>query len=211
MKILVIVLTTLLSMKAFAKVKVAVIDTGLVESPTYEICGTKDFTNTEIADRDGHGSNVSALIDQYAGDSDYCQLVIKYYQKGMSKDNLLNTIRAFKYAIEQKVDIINYSGGGLSYDATERYYVRKALALGIKVVVAAGNEGVKGPCKFYPACYDDRIIVVSAKDVPQANDNSKVDVYHDGNNIFAGGHLRSGTSQSTAIETGLQIKQMSSK
>lgn len=157
------------------KVVVAVIDTGistkLLNNKSYgtPYCedGHKDFTGTGLEDNHGHGTHISSIIDQYAkniifeqGKQDrdlidyvkvnYCQIILKYFDTAASNgDNLKNTVKAFKWAVDQKVDIINYSGGGLDFSEEEKDVIEEALNNDIKVVVAAGNEKTileKDPC-----------------------------------------------------------------
>lgn len=158
---------------------VAIIDTGideeLLKTDTFCKEGHKDFTNTGIADRHGHGTHISGLIDQYARNYifspnkdpkplydiklNYCQIVLKFFNTNDSSVNHLdNTRKALRYAIDMKVDMINYSAGGTESDSKERELVIEALNKGIKVVVAAGNEGSDiDKNKYYPAMYDSRI------------------------------------------------------
>lgn len=165
------------------KVVVAVIDTGIDESLMSRpwICkdGHKDFTGAGIKDNHGHGTHIAGLVEQYAkgvvltlgknkpadidnASADFCIIVIKYFDpKRPNNDNLANTIESFKWAIDQKVDIINYSGGGTEYSKEEYDVVEMALNKGIKVVAAAGNERSNiDKWKYYPAMYDSRIIKV---------------------------------------------------
>lgn len=164
-------------------IKVAVIDTGidedLLKKNAYCESGHKDFSGSPygLKDNHGHGTHISGIIDQYTKDyifklgksandidkiqADYCQIIIKFYDPKYASDNLNNTIAAFKYAIEQNVDIINYSAGGNEFSAEEKAVVTEALNKGIKVVAAAGNERSKIELHaYYPAMYDKRIIVV---------------------------------------------------
>jgi subtilisin family serine protease len=165
------------------KVVVAVIDTGIDESLMSQpwVCkdGHKDFTGAGLKDNHGHGTHIAGLVEQYAkgvvfnigkntskdidnASADFCVIVIKYYDpKRPNSDNLANTIASFKWAIDQKVDIINYSGGGTSFSKEEYEVVEIALNKGIKFVAAAGNERSDiDKWKYYPAMYDDRIIRV---------------------------------------------------
>lgn len=165
------------------KVVVAVIDTGIDESLMSQpwICkyGHKDFTGAGLKDNHGHGTHIAGLVEQYAkgvvfnigkntskdidnASADFCVIIIKYYDpKRPNSDNLANTIASFKWAIDQKVDIINYSGGGTSFSKEEYEVVEMALNKGIKFVAAAGNERSDiDKNKYYPAMYDDRIIRV---------------------------------------------------
>lgn len=166
------------------KIKVAVIDTGidplLMKSDSLCDSGHKDFTGKGLVDNHGHGTHISGIIDQYAKNvfvgqngvsgkqledtklSGYCQIIIKYFDpKAPNQDNLENTIKSFRWAIDQKVDIINYSGGGTDFSKEEQQLVLEALNKGIKFVAAAGNERSNiDKQKYYPAMYDSRIIKV---------------------------------------------------
>jgi subtilisin len=233
----------LISHISFAKqIKVAVIDTGISESmlksPTLCETGHKTFAGMSILDNNNHGTHVSSLIDQNAKNFfvgvdgsdeklqsikiDYCQIIIKFYDPKSTSNSLESTIQSFNYAIEQKVDIINYSAGGLKPSIREKKAVIKALDAGIIVVVAAGNEGSdlneKG---YYPALYDSRLIVVGNLEKPKqiaksSNFGSKVTSWEIGTNVL--GKLKdgsygmlTGTSQAAAIKTGKLIRQMVSK
>jgi len=223
------------------KIIVAVIDTGLDEELMNKnsICktGHKDFTGMGLKDNHGHGTHISGIIDQYAknyiftkgkrpSDIDiinvnYCQIIIKYYDpKAHGSDNLKNTIQAFRWAIDQKVDVINYSGGGLEYSKEEYKVVVEALDKGIKVVAAAGNERSDiDISKYYPAMYDKRIYIVgnivgeSREIAASSNKGKSVNTWEIGTNVLSRlpvnkyGYM-TGTSQSTAIKSGKIVREM---
>lgn len=159
MKIILALLTFFMISPAFSMIKVAVIDTGfdfdsewvgVEKEKTFDgkslrkpkLCkdGHKDFTDTGIKDSHGHGTHVSGIIGTYAGDSDYCLVIVKYYSDYSGKKNLENTIKAIDYAVALGVDVINYSGGGLEFSLPEYNVIKRALDNGIVVVTAAGNE-----------------------------------------------------------------------
>ena len=228
------------------KVKVAVIDTGidpaLMASNTFCDSGHKDFTNTSLKDNHGHGTHVSGLIDQYAknflfirngkipkdvNDIDkinvnYCQIILKFYDpKAVGSDNLKNTIKAFEWAIANKVDIINYSGGGAEFSQAEHDVVVRALNAGIKVVAAAGNERSDiDKHKYYPAMYDKRIYIVgnlvdtnSRQIASSSNRGKSVNTWELGTNILSrlpnnSFGFMTGTSQATAVKSGKLVREM---
>ena len=183
------------------------------------ICGTYnaiDGTN-DVTDNHGHGTHIAGIISRNAGNSDYCLMVLKYYDpKVTNSDNLKASTKAFKYAISQNVDIINYSGGGTEYDETECKVIKQALDKGISVVAAAGNEG-KGFDKqaYYPAMCDSRILVVENIGIDgkrMASSNYGPDTLKAvgelvmslmPNNKYG---LMTGTSQATAVITGKLVK-----
>lgn len=223
-----IVLAMLMSFQVKAEpIKVLVIDTGFdfkskwtsVNFPKPVLCpkGHKDFTQTGLNDTNGHGTHIAGLIGKYAENSDYCIMVAKFYDKNDNVNNTINSLMAIKYAIDQKVDIINFSGGGNNRLEVECKLITKALDSGIAVVAAAGNYSDNlNRYPFYPAMCDSRVIVVANLDplnkklAPTSNYAENV-IAVNGTNIVSlmpdnklG--VLSGTSQSTAIYTGKLIK-----
>ncbi len=224
------------------QVKVAVIDTGIDPDMLQrkEFCNTghKDFTGNGIQDDHGHGTHIAGIIDQYAKDAvlvsevkpqelrdmkvNFCMIVIKYYDSnGSDLMNVVHTIEALRWAIDQGVDIINYSGGGIEPSAQEKALIIEALDKGIKVVASAGNEHsdlAKFP--FYPAMYDPRIYIVGngvsnkVKDrAPTSNFGTPVNVWEKGENVLStlprGQYgWMTGTSQSAAIKSGKLVREL---
>lgn len=201
------------------KVVIAVIDTGfsIKYKDQVRLCkkGHKDFTadKNPLIDRHSHGTHIAGLIAKNIK-VDYCIIVIKYYSPdGPGYDNLINSNKAFRWAIDQGVDMINYSGGGLDSSESEKALIEKALDKNIVVVTAAGNEGKNFKDQtYYPAMYDSRIVVVGnlhtndegiVERNPSSNFGSEVDVQVFGTKIKSvNGIKMTGTSQSTAIVTG---------
>jgi subtilisin family serine protease len=73
--------------------------------------------------------------------ANYCQIILKFYDDLSSgHENMKHTLEALQYAIDMKVDFINYSGGGGEFNAKEKKLLQQALKAGITLVVAAGNE-----------------------------------------------------------------------
>lgn len=116
------------------QITVAVIDTGFdyFKKNQVRLCptGHKDFSGTGLNDisKVKHGTNVSGLIDKYAKNANYCQLIYKFYG---AKNNLVSSMAAFEEAIAAKVDIINYSAGGV--DDTEAELMIKLQQLADKI------------------------------------------------------------------------------
>lgn len=223
-------------------VKVAIIDTGIdpvmLNSKEYCKTGHKDFTGAGIKDDHGHGTHISGIVDQYAKgfalvkdgtpkqlkdkSANYCQIIIKYYDsKGSDVNNLFNTIKALRWAIDQKVDIINYSGGGVAPYEEEKKLIIEALDKGIKVVAAAGNERSDLEIRpYYPAMYDKRIYIVgnlvsdkSREIASSSNFGKPVNTWEVGTNVLSTlpnglfGRM-SGSSQATAVKSGKLVKEM---
>lgn len=209
---------------------VVVIDTGFKSNPytkNAKLCkyGHKNFTNvTEVdstqstvnyvpIDNHGHGTNVAGLIQKYAGNANYCMVIVKYYDpKDTGFSNLNNTVRAINYATNIKAKYINYSGGGTDLSYEERTAVKRFLDKGGKFIAAAGNERKDLKDQgYYPAMDDDRVIRVGSmsngKIAPYSNFGKHVTRWEDGTNQIGFGIIQSGTSQATAIATGKIIKE----
>jgi major intracellular serine protease len=204
-------------------IRVAVIDTGFdfdskwsnsnLDKPKLCKDGHKDFTKTSVKDNHGHGTHIASLIAKGNKDIDYCLVILKFFNKEPTEPTLLAEIKALTYAINLKVDIINLSLSGNVHSRLECFLISKALDMGIKVVVAAGNEGINiSRGKSYPAMCDKRIkVVINGENVRNISSTSN---FFNGNNAFfingediLGLGLNnseltlSGTSQSAALLT----------
>lgn len=173
--------------------------------------------NNDLSDNHGHGTHVAGIVLQKARSQRVKFMVLKYYDPLKSgDDNLLSTVKAIRYAIKMKADIINYSGGGDERSPLEEAAIRDAQKQGILFVAAAGNEGRNTDrVGFYPAGYRlSNIISVAAMDsrkrlLASSNYGSQsVDIVAPGKNVFSslpGGKygFMTGTSQATAWVSGL--------
>lgn len=153
---MIFLLTILFSITVHAKnpIKVAVLDSGFDFKSTWQdaksqglvvpkLCkeGHKDFTNTNLNDNHGHGTHVAGIIAKYAGNADYCLVILKIYDpKTRSIEPEASTTKAMRYARAIGASIINYSGGGVGFNIGEYIEVKKNLDSGIVIVAAAGNE-----------------------------------------------------------------------
>ena len=215
------------------QIRVAVIDTGFGYggAVSSHLCPTGhwDFVgqNTNVADTNGHGTNIAGLIEQHAGDANFCIIVLRFYSPYITgTKNLENEINAMKRALALKVDFINISGGGPMSEPAELKVLGEILKKGIKVVVAAGNEkhDLNKECDYYPACYKSRVKKALKKGLtvvgnlnkngsraPSSNHGSVVNVWEVGENQTAYGLTNSGTSQATAVTTGKLIRSFRKK
>lgn len=183
----------------------------------------------DIFDYNYHGTGVTALA---------CGHYINYKQYGVAYDSkvvVAKTMNAegkgsldaitngIEFCIENNVDVINCSVGSLDNSDRMEQAVRRAVSLGIPVVVAMGNDGHGDTDGFlrevsYPAAYDDSICVGAMdKDYNVAsfsNSNEFIDFIAPGvelltaypNNQYA---LTEGTSFSAPLISGclLLLKQ----
>lgn len=223
------VMLSLIASSALAKehsklLKVAVIDTGLDKSAITHLCssGHKSFASRDpLKDNHGHGTHVGGLIEQAAHGSKYCMISLQFFDPTSPDTNTrASLVSAIDSAIKLKVDYINISAGGVLPDKQEKKLITKALNRHIKVVVAAGNESsnLDKKCSFFPACYDNRLVVVgnmTAKGTKffDSNYGSVVNRWEMGTDVYSKlpGHnllgKMTGTSQATAIATGKLLKQ----
>jgi thermitase len=220
--------------EAGKEIVVAVVDTGIqynhpfLKNNIYTKSGKAgkanfgiDFSlgsksNTPI-DTHGHGTHVAGIIKSIFPSVKIMPL--KYYNPQASgQANLKATIKALKYAVDQNVDIINYSGGGPEPSAMELAVLKEAEKKGILIIAAAGNEKSNIDLKknaYYPASYGlSNIITVAAHDqrnkiISSSNWGEKsVDIVAPGLRIRSaipgnGAGYMTGTSQATAFVTGV--------
>lgn len=169
--------------------------------------------NNQVKDRHGHGTHIAGIIKSQAPKAKL--MILKYMDPEYAHvDGLKTTVQAIYYAIQMKVDIINYSAGGLKPNPIEKRALRAAEKAGILVVAAAGNESSNSDQHgFYPADYDlPNILSVTAIDekrklLSTSNFGIKtVDIAAPGFEVrstLPGGTwgFMTGTSQATAFAT----------
>jgi subtilisin family serine protease len=213
---------------------VAVVDTGIqgdhafLANNIYVVGGKKsdsnfgvDFSGEKVtnspSDQHGHGTHVAGIVKSIFPDVKI--LALKYYNpKASGQANLDATIKALQYAVDNNVDVINYSGGGPEASVEELRVLKAAEKKGILVIAAAGNERSNIDDKrhaYYPASYGlSNIITVGAHDdglniIPSSNyGKNTVDIAAPGHRIRSaipqnGAGYMTGTSQATAFVTGV--------
>lgn len=139
------------------RVKIAIIDTGVtMDDAVYPyLChnGHRDFTNTGIVDRSGHGSMIANIITQKLDPAEYCLIILKWYNQG-GGDPLL-AAKGISEANAQGARIINLSLSGTGAKEAEAVAIKEAIVRGAVVIVAAGNDhrDLNDDCDTFPACY----------------------------------------------------------
>lgn len=198
---------------------VVVLDSGLdLHDPrfTATLCktGHYDATNTGIQDTVGHGTHVAGLIKQYAGNANYCLIIVKYYA-GSSTKTMDWYLDALSYIRELAPKIVNISGGGSHTTFVEAEVI--AALFSTLFIVAAGNSN-KPVSEFYPAAlslYYPNIMAVGALDggnKAQMSNYGPNLVWEPGVNIVStlpnGAYgAKSGTSMACAIHTGKMLRE----
>jgi subtilisin family serine protease len=180
-----------------------------------------DFSGDKVSftpsDSHGHGTHVAGIVKSIFPGVKI--LALKYYNpKASGQANLNATIKALQYAVDNNVDVINYSGGGPEASVEELRVLKEAEKKGILVIAAAGNERSNIDDKrhaYYPASYGlSNIITVGAHDdelniISSSNyGKNSVDIAAPGHRIRSaipghGAGYMTGTSQATAFVTGV--------
>lgn len=190
--------------------RIAVMDTGvsLYQIKQDYMCKDAPFKyvfkpfHSAGLDYHGHGTNVISLIAENMDRKKYC---ITMYSISSEWD-MREQIILLDQMIKDKVVGLNASLAGLMNHPEERLAYGRLAKAGITAFIAAGNSGrnLNTNCNVYPACYKKRyknIIVVGSFTGEYSNSGNIVDLYIDGTN--KGSPVMSGTSQATAIATGL--------
>jgi Subtilase family len=195
-------------------IKVAVLDTGYNKGPEQvKFCehGLRDYTGTGIYDgnKSKHGSNVTGIISNLAQNADHCLIMFKVFNDStLNVDGYLNALR--EILNDPSISLLNISMAGPARLQQEEVLLKKLLDSGRQIVVAAGNEGrdLNKNCNVYPACANDRLIVVGNSGSSTTNLGRIIDVFEDGFRIYGGGVRLTGTSQAAAIFTGKILKRV---
>jgi subtilisin family serine protease len=138
---------------------VAVIDTGVTSgqdlpnvAPGWNFVGG----NSDAHDDNGHGTHVAGTVAQAtnnnvgtAGIAGQATIVPVKVLDANGDGSDTNIIAGINWAVAQRVDVINLSLGG-DRDGGTCYAVANAVAHGVTVVVASGNDG--GPVSYPAAC-----------------------------------------------------------
>lgn len=205
---------------------VMVIDSGIDAShfllkPFLDNDDIKKYNYDYMYDQD-HGTHVTGII-ALSNCPTLKILSCRYVEKEEGDTNKL--FNCYRRAIAKHVDIINMSGGGEDFLKEEEDLLKQASNLGIKISVAAGNEGknLGTPCiGYYPACLDlENLFAVGALNKPEdggkrysssnyGKDNMKWEVGVDVVSTIPGDNLgkMTGTSMATAVYSRRLVMEM---
>lgn len=174
-------------------------------------------SSSDSIDQHGHGTHLAGIIagqSKKSGDvrglNKLTQIIpIKIFDQNGS-GNQLDAARSIYYATGLNVDIINCSWGFTQYNSILKKAIDYAIKKGVIIVAASGNGG--NEMALYPAAFDGVIsigsITLKGKKSDFSNYGKNVDFFMYGEDIYSllpnesEGYL-SGTSQSTAIMTGI--------
>lgn len=203
-------------------VKVAVLDTGVDEDhPDLKdaIIESKDFTGDGIEDKSGHGTHCAGVIAArindvgFVGAAPKTDLLIGKVLGNNGGGRYEWISDGIKWATEKGADIISMSLGGPV--STNMLYkaIHEALAKGVFIICAAGNEGSTFQNSIgYPGRYGGVITVASHDENGNrsgfSSNGGELDVMAPGSNIWStykdGGYAKlSGTSMATPMVSGI--------
>jgi len=194
-------------------VVVAVIDTGVqADHPDLKgrIIDGRNFTTDyngdphQFSDNNGHGTHVAGTIaanndeNGVVGVAPKAKILALKVLTADGSGQYQWIIDAINYAVDwkgpngEKVGVISMSLGGPDDDEDLHNAIKKAVANGIPVVVAAGNDGDdddRTPEYSYPGDYNE-VIQVGAIDfnlklAPFSNTNDEIDLVAPGVNILS--------------------------
>lgn len=154
-----------LSVSNLPQIVVAVTDTGVMADHEYLLgrilSGGYDFINNDADPDDdhGHGTHVSGTVVDGALENVKI-LPIKVLDENGSGSSV-QIMLGIRYAISKGVDVINMSLSGKGMNYLEREAIDDAVATGITVVAAAGNDDTDAANRS-PACFDNVITVAAA-------------------------------------------------
>jgi hypothetical protein len=124
-------------------------------------------------DNHGHGTHIAGIViygnemafhpkNGHRGFNDYDKICVgvhvfscKFFDPtNKDNDNIKKTVDCIRIAINEKMDVINYSAGGVDANEDEYKAIRDFTKTGGVVVVAAGNEHKPlAEQPYYPASY----------------------------------------------------------
>jgi len=122
-------------------VKVLILDTGIGHKDI-KIEKAKDFTGEGIEDKNGHGNWVAGCVHAtgvFLGVVPKCKLYVGKILSNTGEGAWLWMQRGLEWALEEKVDVINISAGGIYQGDAIQPILKKLADKGVLVICAAGN------------------------------------------------------------------------
>jgi subtilisin family serine protease len=203
--------------------KVAVLDTGIADNhPDLRdaIKESKDFTRSRSGtyDKQGHGTHVAGTIaarensSGVIGVAPKCQLLIGKVLGDNGSGSAPGIAEGIRWAVEKGAHIISMSLGAPVEMPLIHEAITEAVAAGVFVIAAAGNEGPSIDTVGWPARWENVIAVGSIdrrKRVSQFSSRGRqVDIVAPGDQILScypptGLAKLSGTSMATPFVSGV--------
>lgn len=131
-----------------------------------------------LQDHHGHGTHIAGILHDELKrlklESQVCFQILKYYDSDEPANNLLKASNdSFRYALENQSKLVNYSGGGYSYNKEEVQWIQKLAEKRVPVVAAMGNQRLNtDETPFFPASYTtENIFAIGAANTNQTMAN----------------------------------------
>ena len=192
-------------------IKIALIDTGVSSHEDLNIAGGKSFVenNALYYDDNGHGTHVAGIIAAknnklgVIGAAPNAEIYALKALDNTGAGYYSQVIAALEWAINNNIDIVNMSIGGLSDSLALHEAVQRASSAGIILVAAAGNRGDGADKLTYPAKYNEVIAVGAVNEnlraAPFSSKGTGLDIMAPGVSVIStandGGYaVMSGTS-----------------
>ena len=175
-------------------IRVMIIDSGIdVKNPIIRhfLAENENINNEDYEDQYGHGTAIAGTIllgpliyennkVKIQGNNLVCPQVklysCSYWDVGPSHKNegISKILSCYKEALTKKINLINYSGGGIIFSRSEYRYILKLQESGTILVTAAGNNDENYRVhKFYPASLNLKKDVHNVIPVGSLNKNFK--------------------------------------
>ncbi len=203
-------------------VKVAILDTGIdLDHPdlAQAIAAKKDFSGDGVEDRDGHGTHCAGIVAArlngvgFVGVAPQAELLIGKVLGNDGTGSYEWIARGIDWAVSRGADVISMSLGGPGSNHRLFSALHNALAKGVHLICAAGNEGSLYQNSIgYPGRYGSVITVASHDEDGNPSGFSsrggELDFMAPGSRIWStyrdGGYAElSGTSMATPFVAGL--------
>lgn len=117
----------------------------------------RDFSYSSLEDNDGHAQAVIGAILTKMDVHKYCIVMLKWFNKpNETTDYKSVVIRYLRYLNTiNDVHAVNMSIAGNANFDEEKRQLEKLANKGVKLVIAAGNNGINldDDCSVFPACY----------------------------------------------------------
>lgn len=148
--------------------RIAVIDTGVVDHPTFgetRMGDMQDFVSTDdaVAEVNGHGTAVASVAagrhPAAPGVSPAAEVLSFRVADADGNSDSFTLAEGILAAVEAKADVINISLGSVGNSNVVEKAIQAAVQAGSTIVAAAGNDGTA--TLTYPAAYEGVISVGS--------------------------------------------------
>jgi hypothetical protein len=129
------------------RLRIAVIDTG-INARHPHICAPTHFVTFDPAEDGpcddilGHGTAVTAAIQEKAADADY--YILKLFDKSLQA-SARRLLRAIDWTIQHQMDLVNLSLGTSNFDHRAALEALVARAIDAGVVLVAARRSEQGP------------------------------------------------------------------